>query len=276
MVNLYAYKDTNEKQAGISYTNERYIPFKIDMYSMNRDIKYQKERNYGASLEIYGPLIKKGRDILEVDLKYYLDDKNKDKNPTVFSMNYSYKKDFALEQSPYFLSENQIYLKEDRGDISYGLSCKVNKHIVDEYYLNIDGKIIYSNTNSLVNQRGIEVVTKPFDTLSDKTNILIEGNDNDMFVKNISKISIGGSKAFHFNRYYSSFPISLRKESIFYRYNYFNIETTTKDTIKEKILGINLNLLVLHKLPIPLSIKYIQNDSSVDDYKVLVTLGMQF
>jgi hypothetical protein len=54
------------------------------------------------------------------------------------------------------------------------------------------------------------------------------------------------------------------------------LETVTKSTIKEQILGINLDLLVLHKLPIPLTIKYIKNDNSIDDYKVLLTLGMQF
>ncbi|MEA2019951.1 MAG: hypothetical protein U9N59_16085 [Campylobacterota bacterium] len=276
MVNIYAYKDVDEKIAGVSYTNERYIPFRIDIYDMKRENKYHNERGYGGSFEIYGPLVKKGRQILDVSLKHYLDDKNRDKNPTIFSINHIYQKNLALESSPYFLSDTKLLLKEDREDITYGIDYKVNKHIVSELYINGEAKVINSNTQVLNDQRGIEVVTKIMDTSNDTTNVLIEGNDDELFVKNISKLSIGISKTFNFYSYYTNFPISLRKESIFYNYNQFELETTNKYTIKEEIIGINLDLLVLHKLPIPLTIKYIKNDSSLNDYKVRLDLGMEF
>lgn len=276
MVNIYAYKDVDEKIAGVSYTNERYIPFRIDIYDMKRENKYHDERGYGGSFEIYGPLVKKGRQILDVSLKHYLDDKNRDKNPTIFSINHIYQKNLALESSPYFLSDTKLLLKEDREDFTYGIDYKINKHIVSELYINGEAKVINSNTQVLNDQRGIEVVTKIMDTSNDTTNVLIEGNDDELFVKNISKLSIGISKTFNFYSYYTNFPISLRKESIFYNYNQFELETTNKYTIKEEIIGINLDLLVLHKLPIPLTIKYIKNDSSLNDYKVRLDLGMEF
>ena len=276
MVNIYAYKDTDKKIAGATYINERYIPFKLDIYDMNRDDKYINESGYGASFELYGPLIKKGREVLEINLKHYLDDKNKDKNPTVLSLNYIYQKNFALELSPYLLSDTKIVLKEDREDITYGVDYKLNKHITNEFYMNFQGKIINSNTDILNEQRGIEVVTKSMDILRDNTTVLIEGNDNDTFVKEISKVSLGISKTFNFSRYYSKFPISLRKESLFYKYNQFKLKTNTDKTIKENIIGLNLNLLVIHKLPLPMTIKYIKNDSSIDDHKVIVNIGMEF
>ena len=276
MVNIYAYKDIEEKIAGLAYVSERYIPFKIDIYDIKRENKYFKDRGYGGSVEVYGPLVKKGRQLLEVNLKYYLDDINKDKTPTILSFNHIYEENLALASSPYFLSDTKVLGKEDRGDITYGVDYKINKHISNEFYINAQGKYLSSNTDALNEQRGIEVVTKYLDTLNDNTNVLIEGNDDNLFVKNISKLSAGVSKTFNFNSYYSTFPISLRKESLFYTYNQYEVETTTKKTIKEDIVGLNLDLLILHKLPIPMTIKYIKNDSSIDDYKVVISLGMQF
>ncbi len=275
MVNLYAFKNTDDKITGVSYTNERYIPYTIDIYDRKREVEYQKERGYGASLEVYGPLIQKARNLLEASLKQLFDDKNKDKNPTTLSLNYIYKETFSLEDSPYFLSDTKMLLKQDRGDLIYGINYKLNKHLIDELYFNMELAGVFSNTDTLTSQRGIEVVIDEFDN-KDSTNIFMEGFDYDFFVKDITKLSAGLSKTFHLSSYFSKFPISLRKESLFYTYNQFDLTTIANHTIKERIIGTKLDLLFFHKLPLPLTIKYIQNDKSVDDYKVTVSLGMEF
>ena len=109
----------------------------------------------------------------------------------------------------------------------------------------------------------------------DNTNVFIETGDED-YVKEISKFSVGFSKSINFSQYYSKFPVSLRKESLFYQYNQYEIKTTTNKTIKENIVGVTLDTLFVHKLPVPITVKYITNDDMKDDYKVKVSFGLNY
>jgi hypothetical protein len=276
MVNLYLYKDSELKLAGGSYTNERYIPFRINLFDVDREIKYIKERGYGGSLELYGPLIRTGRHELYANVKYYLDDENKDKNPTVAKLEHTYEKRFVLENYPFLKSTTDIVVKKDREDLIYGAGYRLDKHLFSEIYMNAEIKKLDSDIDSLGDDRGIKVVTKALSLLEDNTNQLIEGSDFAFYVKDFQKASIGLSKTFYGSVYFYNFPLSLRKESLFYQYNHFDITSLKSFEIKEHIVGLNLDFLVAHKLPIPLSIKYIENDFSKNEYKVKVEFGVQF
>ena len=276
MLNIYTYKDLDKKLAGVNYINERYIPFSINMYNVDRDIKYINKRGYGLNIEVYGPLIKKGRELLQISIKQYFDDKNRDKNPTSVSLNHIYKEKFTLADYEYLLSDAKGVLKYDRGDSVLGIEYKASKHISNEFYINMQVKLLNSSVNTLTEQRGIEVVDDLIEEQLDDTNIFIEGIDKGFYVKNIDKFSIGFAKTFHINYYFSKFPLSLRKESLFIKYNHYEVETIKEFTIKESIAGIKFDLLYFHKLPIPTTIKYIENDSLKDDYKITLTLGMEF
>lgn len=278
MLDVYAYKDMDKKAAGLRYINERYIPFSLNIYDMNRDKdkEYSKERGYGASLEVYGPLYKAGRHSVDLSIKHYLDDKNKRKNPSVISLSHTFKKGFMLEDSPYLSSKIELLGKEDRGDLFYGASLDYDKHIYDEFYINIGGKIVDGDLKTLKDQRGIEVESDLIDTFKDKTTVFMEGSDLDFFVKDISKISAGISKTLYLDKYFYKFPFSLRKESVFYKHNRFDFSSYKDFTVKENIYGIKFDILYFHKLPIPTTIKYISNDLSKDNHKITFTLGMEF
>ena len=276
MVNLYRYQMDDLDISGVSYTNERYIPFKINLYDINRDIKYINERGYGGSLEVYGPLLKEGRRVLYFNLKHYMDDKNKNKNPTIASLTYNFEKNFALEDFPYLKSKTQIYLKEDRKEFVYGLKYDINKHLFDEFYFIGSLLTLDSNIDKLENQNGIEVVDNKLKTLEDSTNVLIEGIDFDFYAKDVKKLSLGLSKTLHFSYYGYYNPFSIQKESLFYNYNYFNITSLKNFTINEHIFGIKIDLLMAHRFLLPLTIKYIKNDFSNDDYKIKFLFGAEF
>jgi hypothetical protein len=276
MLNLFHYKDNELNYTGVSYTNERYIPFKITLYDVDRKDKKVKERGDGGSFEFYGPLIKKGRHQLDANIKYYLDDENKDKNPTVLSLGHTYQRSFANENSPYLKLQGDIVGKKDREDTIYGFEYEIDKHLFDEFYINAKFVQLDSDIKKLGDDRGIKVVTKNSSLLEDRTNQLMEGSDFAFYAKEFQKSSLGVSKTFFYSVYFESFPLSLRKESLFYQYNQFDITSLNSLDIKEHIVGIELDLLVAHKLPLPINIKYIENDLSKDDYKVKVTLGVQF
>ncbi len=274
MINIYLYKDIDTKVGGINYINERYIPFKVDLRDVDRTDILTNKRSYGASFEIYGPLVKKGNNLLEINLQKYFDDDNKDKQPTVLALDYRYKKSFALEISPYLQNDMQLIIKEDRSDIAYGIDLKINKHIADELYINGQIKGMFSDTKILQNEKGIEIVTDTIDM--DNTNIFIESIDNNIFVKDITKLSIGLTKSLNFNSYFYNFPISLRNEALFYKYNNYHITEDSKYNLQEHILGLKLDLLLVHKMSLPLDIKIVKNIDAVNKYKVVITAGIEF
>lgn len=277
MLNIYAFKDSTKNLEGFNYINERYIPFSIDLYNINREIKYINGRNFGGALEVYGPLIKVGRDILKISLKQYFDDKNRDKNPILISLNHIYKERFSLADYNYLSSDAKAIVKVDRSDKIYGIDYIASKHIKNEFYIDIQLKALTSNSNILLNeQRGIEIVNDSLEKQLDDTNIFMEGSDSEYYVKNINKLSLGLAKTFHINSYFSKLPISLRKESVFINYNHFKLKRIKDITIKEKIIGVKFDILYLHKLPIPTIVKYIKNDSSIDDYKITLSFGVEF
>ena len=86
------------------------------------------------------------------------------------------------------------------------------------------------------------------------------------------------NKTFHFSKYFSKFPFSLRKEDLFIKYNYFkiNANTTHPVTIKESIVGVNFNILFGHKIPIPISIKYINSSNINTSSKITLGIGVEY
>ena len=277
ILNIYGYKIEDLKVAGVKYTNERYmIPFSANIYNTSRDIKSIDDRGYGGSLKLYQTLLKKGRHNLDISLRKSWDDQNKNKNPTTISANHTYKEKFILGILNSFSSDLESFVKEDRGDLIYGLDYKINKLIYNEFYINGQLKSINSDVSSLGSQRGTKVVITQIDALQDNTKVLMEGFDYNFYVKDIFKSSVGISKAINFNYYFSKFPFSLRQEILFYKYNNYQLASMDIFNIKEQIVGVTFDILFAHKLSIPMTIKYIENDLSRDDYKIIFSIGVDF
>ncbi len=280
-LSMYIYRDDEEKTQGISYINDRYIPFRIGIYNIDRVDYYNDNRGYGGSLELYAPLLKTGRNKLNISVTKYFDDKNEYKNPSVFSLEHIYINSFPLEDSLSSLSHTELLYKKDREDIIYGIDYNANKHIGNEFYVNLQVKALDSDIDNLGDQRGIEIVPDiPIESW-DSTNVKMESYD-DFFVKDIRKFSLGFSQTFHFSHYFSKFPISILKESLFYKYNYYEFTIDKKEKIEENIVGLKLDLLILHKLYLPIIIKYV-NDYVYDEqnnqnsnHKVTLSLGIKF
>ena len=275
MLNLYIYKDQDDRIEGLNYINERYIPFNISLNHQDTKDNTKQREVYGSA-KIYAPIYQKGRDRLDINLKKYYDQDNTDKEPTLLSLDYTTKQNFPLEFDPYLDSDLGVVIKEDRGDITFGVSYMLTKHIYNEFYISTDLKYIKSDTDNLKDDRGVKVISDILDKEVDSSDLYVEGIDYDFYVKDISKVSLGLSKTLYFNHYFSTFPISLRRESIFTSYSYFRSDSIKQRFFSESILGVKLDLLVVHKFSLPLSIKLIKNELSKDDYKFTITAGVEF
>ncbi len=269
-------KTYDEKSAGLTYINERYIPFELSWYNIDSNDKTSKDRGHFAKAKLFGPLFR--NDIKRVDTSFeiYQDADNKNKTPSLLSLKYTYDEYYTLATNSYLRYDGEVLGRKDRDTFAQGFKGNFTTHLFGETYFDANGKVIENSKYLPVDDKGIKIVDNIFDESRDLTNVLIEGVDNNFYVKNIESAGIGISTSFYFNKYFSVFPISLRKEQLFGTWNRYNIETSKVFTIDEKILGTKLDLLFFHKLALPLTIKYIKNDASVNSYKIAISIGTEF
>lgn len=275
LLGVYAYKIEDERYVGFDYINERYIPFKLNIYDSEIEEPSYSDRGYGAYLSIYGPLYKAGAHTLEVELKKYFDDENKHKSPLTFTASHDYTLEFGNTIEPYFNSTLETYLKDDRDDTIYGASLNLTQHLFKETYIKGSIKSITSDVVNLNAQRGIKVYEESLTSMDD-SDIYAPGIDDDFFVKDITKSSIELSSTINLNKYFFTFPLSLNREHIYIKYNDYTYTRTKENSFDEKIFGITFDTLFIHKLSIPIDIKYVENSISVDDYKIVLSIGASF
>jgi len=269
-------KTYDTKSAGFTYINERYIPFELSWYDVNSDLKTPKERGYFAKAKLFGPLFRNDRERLDGALEIYQDEDNKQKEPTLLSLQYAYDEHYTQASNSYLSYSSQVVARKDREASTKGLEGKFNSHIFGETYLDLNGKWM-ENTHYIPREdHGVLIVDTIFDKSKDATNVLIEGVDNNFYVKKLTSAGVGVRTTFYFNKYFPIFPISIRKEQLFASWNQYNVETRKEFTIDEKIVGTELDLLFFHKFSLPLTVKYIQNDSSKNNYKIAISIGTEF
>jgi len=277
-INLFYYKDNEDNYLNTIYLNTRYkINYLVNYYKINRTIKAYNSRDYGGQIELFSTIYKNNNNEIKVNIKKEFDDENKDKNPISISLNHNFNRLFRYANDYDILSNIKLIYKKDRTDNIYGIKYDFTKHIGYEFYLNSDYTYLKSNSDlELKEQRGIKVITSQDNIIYDDTRVLMQGYDGDFYVKDMTNISLGISKPFYISQYFSKFPLSLRKEKLSIKYRQYNFETYKDFVIKEKEVSLNLDILFAHKFSIPIEIKYITNDYSKDNYKYLISVGLNY
>ena len=100
----------------------------------------------------------------------------------------------------------------------------------------------------------------------------------DLYAKEVLKGGVSLYKVLNLDYYSFTIPLSLRRESIYAKYNYYDMTflNDKSEDFSEYIVGLNLDLLLLNSNPIPLIFEYIYNDKLVDSsrFRVLFDLPL--
>lgn len=275
-LNIFAQQLALERVAGFSFINSSYFPMGVSIYGVDYEKRLENEKQFGGNIFLSYPFIQTQRTNLDLNIDQYFDTNYKDKNPLVMSLNHKYKQFFPLAMNYHFLSDLHILGSKDRGDTIYGGKYKFTKHLFSELYFNTNFQYLTSNTNSLQEGRGIKIINDPIYTSTNNTNILIEGFDSNFYVKKITAYSLGLQKSFHLSHYFYKLPFGIQRESLFYKHNNYKLDLSEEVSVKENIYGLRLDLLLGHKLSLPLEIKYINNDTAQNRKKLKVSFGLGF
>ncbi len=262
------FKDEDLSSFFASYINQRYsFPFALQVYSTNRKEKTDQDRGYGVVFQVQKNLLKRGLNTINSDFIYYLDDEIETKDPKIVSLSYEFSEQYPLASWAYNSSNLSLSLKEDRKDKTGSLAYTFTHYLFSQSYMRVKARHIKSDANLVFKEeRGIKIYDS-IDFTRDKTNTYIEGNDFSFYATQVNSLHFTLKKDMNFSQYFFFFPVSLQKESIFYTFNHYDIETYIPLKIKEHIVGLDMDILFFHNFTLPLTLKVIKNDFSEDDYK---------
>jgi hypothetical protein len=176
------------------------------------------------------------------------------------------------------LNSFSLFGVKDRDDFTVGAEYNLFTDLEYEFYTGLSLKYAKSDTDRLHGKYGVKVDDTFFTASGDPSHIVMSGIDFDIYAREVFKAGLSVYKVLDFDAYSFTIPLSLRRESVYAKYNYYDLTFLNERSkgFSEYILGSSFDLLFLHKNPIPLSFEYIYNDGLIDSsrFRVLFDLPL--
>jgi hypothetical protein len=268
-----------ETLAGVGYENSVYrLKYGVDVYGVVEKDENISSRDFGANLFMNYPLYKAGYQSANLALNYHIDHDRAEREPLSLSLNLLDVKSFGNSMYANSKHSASLFVVNDRDDFTSGARYDFFHDLGYEFYTGFGVKYAKSNTNSKDIKHGILLDDSEFSIGRDPSHIVMPSIDFDIYAKEVLKGGISLYKVLNFDAYSFKIPLSLRRESMYAKFNYYDM-TLLSDRSKdfsEYILGLSLDLLLLHNNPIPLSFEYIYNDDLLDSsrFRVLFDLPL--
>jgi len=277
--NIFISRFDEETLAGVGYLNSVYrLSYGADLYGVLEKDPLISSRDFGANLFMNYPLYKSGYQSADLNFNYHIDHDRDDREPLSLSFNFTDVKAFG--KSMYANSKHSVSLfaVKERDDFIGGASYNFFHDLPYEFYVGAGLKYAKSDTDFVDAKRGIEINDNVFGLSRDPSHIIMPSMESDLYAKEVLKTGISIYKVLNFDAYSFTIPLSLRRESIYAKCNYYDITflNDQSENFSEYTFGLNLDLLLLHSNPIPLSFEYIYNDDLIDSsrFRVLFDLPL--
>ena len=262
---------------GAAYANNQYfIQYDVTAYDVldrpDNSTAVQDEREYGFIANAYLPFLSMGHYYATLRGSYYEDYESNSRKPLSAALDLFRGEQYGVSMYPNFLLYASPYVSSDRDDTTTGGEAAFQHDLPNEFYLGISGQYSSSDADSSVDSRGVKLTNNQFDKFqdSDPSTVLMPGLKETGYFKRITKASLDLKKVFNLSSYSFQYPVSLRRESLYAVYNYYDVEPFTSSTsgveneqVNEFVAGITLDTYWLHRIPIPISMEYIYNDSDM-------------
>ncbi len=277
--NVFISRFDEETLAGIGYENSVYrMSYGANVYGVLEKDEEISSRDFGANLFMKYPLYNAGYKSADLDLNYHIDHDRDERKPLSLALNFSDIKGFG--KSMYANSKHAVSLfaVKERDDFIGGASYNFFHDLGYEFYAGAGLKYAKSDTESVDAKHGIEINDNIFGLSSDPSHIIMPSIESDLYAKEVLKAGVSIYKVLNIDAYSFTIPLSLRRESLYAKYNYYDMTflNDKSEDFSEYILGLNLDLLFLHSNPIPFSLEYIYNDDLIDSsrFRVLFDLPL--
>jgi hypothetical protein len=291
-LSVFASRNADEYTlGGASYSNTQYfLQYLVSAYAVidrpddNLSISSSDERDFGLFVNARVPFFMAGHYYASLLGSYYQDYESNSRSPLSLSLKMLKAKQYGISMYPYSYYCIKPYFSTDRDDLAFGGDVELSHNIVGESYISLSAQYSQSDADNALDSRGVKITKSIIQQYSDSdpTTILMPSLKDTIYLKSVTKAGASLQSVFNLSAYFFTFPVSLRRESIFASYNYYALESfaNTNETIdiNEAQAGVTFDTLWFNKLPIPVSIVYIYNDNSdiADEESFRFSLGLTF
>jgi hypothetical protein len=263
---------------GISYTNEAQpLEYGLSLYGVKHQQKTPDERNHGYDAHIDLPLIAEGYFRALMQLSYTKSYATIYRKPWSLSVDLLNNKQFGLSKYPNHLNHLKGFFSHDRDNNSMGIAYEWMHDLPSQSYLGINLKHLQSYQSKTREEKGIRISDSVGEIQQDPSTIIAPTLNSTLYAKELTMGEMGLYKVFETPFYFYSFPISLRRESLYLKQRHYVVGLDHKDlSFDETILGIESDLLFFHKIPLPLSLELLYNDKAKESLQFRFLFGIDF
>jgi hypothetical protein len=263
-LNFYLSKYDNTI-AGVGYKNSTYrLAFGVDIHGVIEPEDGVDSRDYGMNLSLNFPLYRSSFSSIDTSLDYTISDDKDEQSPLVLSLDFLRSRSFGHSMYPNDYQKLSFFGSkyEDNSDFSAGVKYKIKKDLGAEFYLGGGVEYAKADIDSYDEKDGIKIVQRSYAPHENISLFEMPSLKDDLYVKEIGVGELSLHKVLNFDKYFFSFPLSLRRESLYAKYRYYDITTPSNEesNYNELTLGATFDLLLIHNFPVPISMEYIHND----------------
>jgi hypothetical protein len=277
-LSIFSAKVSKEVIAGVGYDLTAYrLAFHGSLFGVLDHDDNSSYRGFGTQLSLSYPLLETTYEKMDMALSYLLEDTKNEKEPLTLSLTYTNHQHFGHSMYLNAANDWQLAVGVDRGDKAVGATYLYASTVADELYTTLSLQGIASDSDGVGDKRGIKLQQYQ-NQFSDALNMEMPSLSNDIYVKNVLNAGVSMQKVFNLDKYFFTFPLSLRREALYGKYHYYNMEffDTAREDFHEMTLGIKADLLYFNSLALPISFEYIYNDSlkNANNFRVLFDLHL--
>lgn len=267
--------------AGIRYDNQAHqLEYGGGFYGVYKsdEFRTQDKRELGYDAYLRLPFFTSGYWYADTTLAYTKDYDNIYREPLSFTFNLSNRKQFSLSKYANSLNALSLFGSLDREVSMLGGDYTFKQDLLGQAYVGAKATYMKSDVVNYVEEKGI-ALREGFSSLqSDKATLTVPSFSATTYAQEVKMAELSLAKVFDGSLYFFSFPLSLQRESFYAKQRIYDIDFTNsiQRTYYESLVGMELDLLLFHKLAIPLSLEWIHNKDVLDQEKVRVMFGGSF
>ena len=266
---------------GLRYENSaNSLEFGGAVYGVAKNDAFENEdiEDYGYEAYLHLPFLAKGYWRGSSTLAYTKAYDNIYREPLTLSLDIRNKKQFGVSKYANSLNSLSLFGTSDRESKVVGAFYEWIEDLPWQSYVGVRGAYLKSDTVNSLKEKGVELSDTLTSLQSDKATLNIPTLETTLYAKEVKMGEIGLSKVFDASLYSYSFPLSLQRESLYVKQRVYDIDfsDSVNQQYNETVLGLEADLLFLHKIPVPIAIEYLYNPDVEDDSQIRVVFSGEF
>ncbi|GAA6135949.1 hypothetical protein NBRC116188_27390 [Oceaniserpentilla sp. 4NH20-0058] len=259
---------------GTRYSNnEHFILYGVDAFyvadnGLEDVAAFVDTRDYGIALDVKLPFLKQGYWAGQLQVGYYQDYIDLDREPVSLNVSVSRQQSFGHSFYTNEIAHSNFFVTHDRGDNITGSTFGFSTDLPLEFYAGFNGKYAASDSNAnRAEYQGVKLESNVSFIGNDPSSFHIPSLLGDVFAKQVTYGEVNLSKVFNGSAYYFKFPLSLQREAVSIAYRRYQIEGVdgvagVNDVeINQASLALSFDASIVNKAVVRYVLEMVHNDS---------------